>query len=189
MAYSIEQISFMQSVIDIIVFVLFVGYTILYGTEERDERELQAGRPLLREGTMELAHNHQQREQEVPNLRLGEAANEDRRNRIILRSHIHAMFACVQNCQQPCGCRYTEQRRARDLDVELPHECCSAKISGLVTCSGNDCSATTIASGTVTPGTPVTPVAQMTTTLLEFLGNRYHSSLSFLDDYGVDELE
>lgn len=34
MAYSIEQISFMQSVIDIIVFVLFVGYTILYGTEE-----------------------------------------------------------------------------------------------------------------------------------------------------------
>ncbi|ELQ39643.1 hypothetical protein OOU_Y34scaffold00491g15 [Pyricularia oryzae Y34] len=144
MAYSIEQISFMQSVIDIIVFVLFVGYTILYGTEDntpgytscrRDERELQAGRPLLREGTMELAHNHQQREQEVPNLRLGEAANEDRRNRIILRSHIHAMFACVQNCQQPCGCRYTEQRRARDLDVELPHECCSAKISGLVTWS------------------------------------------------------
>lgn len=57
------------------------------------------------------------------------------------------------------------------------------------TSSGNDCSATTIASGTVTPGTPVTPVAQMTTTLLEFLGNRYHSSLSFLDDYGVDELE
>ncbi|KAH9436121.1 hypothetical protein MCOR02_005030 [Pyricularia oryzae] len=198
MTYSIEQISFTQSVIGIIVFVLFVGYTILYGTEEREERDLQAGRPLLREGTMELAHNHQQREQEVPNFRLGEAANEDRRNRIFLRSHIHAVFACVQNCQQPYGCRYTEQRRARDLEVELPHECCSAKISGLVssqdsdtasTSSGNDWSTTTFASGTVTPGTPVTPVAQMTTTLLEFPGNRYHSSLSFLDDYGVDELE
>ncbi|TLD14670.1 hypothetical protein PspLS_11094 [Pyricularia sp. CBS 133598] len=195
MTYSIEQISSTQSVIAAITFVLLIGCTILHRIEEREEHDLQVSCQLFLEGAIELARNHKQREQEVlNNIRLRQAAEEDTRNRIFLRSHIHAIFACVQNRQQPCGCRYSTQGRARDLDIKLFHECYPAKLSGFFsnhnsdtasTGSGSGRSTTSFTSGTVTPATPVTP---MIATLLALPENRYDSSLSFLHDYFADEL-
>ncbi|KAI6375130.1 hypothetical protein MCOR25_003024 [Pyricularia grisea] len=198
MAYSIQQISFTQSVIGAIAIALVIGCTILHMIEEREDQDLQIRRQLLCEGAKELARNHEQRKQEVlNNIRLRQEVDEDRRNRIFLRSHIHAIFSCVRYCQQPCGCRYTDRPRVRDLDVEFLHACYSDKPSGFV--SDQDCdttstssnstrSTTSVASGTVTPATPVSPITSLAATPPVLPENRYDSSLSFLHDYFANEL-
>ncbi|TLS21114.1 uncharacterized protein PpBr36_10487 [Pyricularia pennisetigena] len=198
MASTVETINFMQSVICAIAFVLAICYKILHRMEGREEYELQASRQLLRGGAKDLACNNEQGEQEVlDKIRLRQLVDEERRSRMFLRSHIHAIFACVQNRQQPCGCRYTDQRRARDFDVDFLRENHSAHLADFgsyqdfdtaSTSSGTSGTTTPFTGGTATPATPVTPVIAVAITLSLLPENRYDSCLSFLQDYFDDEL-